>query len=169
MNDGDLTAKDAPSLESVHDVKLEALLRDLLKKEGRLASYKRRHQNVSTGHCSSPPFSGRLLGFRRVGHVSSKRDESPPPRTWCTQGSVLCTGNTEGFGHFPPTVERRLKPATSDLPLSVRTMVRLAIGVWVRYPFSSRRPRLYPTTDTLLMSQPSPISLRVGEYELAAM
>lgn len=36
MNHGDLTAKVAPSLESVHEVKLEAPLHDLLKKEGRL-------------------------------------------------------------------------------------------------------------------------------------
>ena len=36
MDHGELTAKDAPSLESVHEVKLEALLHDLLKKEGRL-------------------------------------------------------------------------------------------------------------------------------------
>ena len=34
MNHGDFAAKDAPSLESVHEVKLEALLHDLLKKEG---------------------------------------------------------------------------------------------------------------------------------------
>jgi len=36
MDHGDLTAKLAPSLESVHEVKLEALLHDLLRKEGML-------------------------------------------------------------------------------------------------------------------------------------
>ena len=36
MDHGELTAKGAPSLESVHEMKLEALLHDLLKREGRL-------------------------------------------------------------------------------------------------------------------------------------
>ncbi len=36
MNHEDLAAKDGLSLESVHEVRLEALLHDLLKREGRL-------------------------------------------------------------------------------------------------------------------------------------
>lgn len=48
MNHGDLTAKVAPSLESVHEVKLEALLHDLLRKEGRLGAARMLGVNYKT-------------------------------------------------------------------------------------------------------------------------
>lgn len=59
MDNGELTAKDAPSLESVHEVKLEALLHDLLKKEGRLraarmlgVNYKTVARSIESGRLS---------------------------------------------------------------------------------------------------------------------
>ena len=45
MNHGDLTAKDAPRLESVRSVKLEALLHDLLRKQDRLRAVRVRGVN----------------------------------------------------------------------------------------------------------------------------
>ena len=48
MNHGDLTAKVAPSLESVHEVKLEALLHELLRKEGRLRAARTLGVNYKT-------------------------------------------------------------------------------------------------------------------------
>ena len=59
MNHGDLTAKVAPSLESVHEVKLEALLHDLLRKEGRLQAARTLGVNYKTVALSID--SGRLL------------------------------------------------------------------------------------------------------------
>ena len=59
MNHEDLTAKGAPSLESVHEVKLEALLHDLLRKEGRLraartlgVNYKTIARSIESGRLS---------------------------------------------------------------------------------------------------------------------
>ena len=59
MDHGELMAKDAPSLESVHEVKLEALLYDLLKKEGRLktartlgVNYKTVARSIESGRLS---------------------------------------------------------------------------------------------------------------------
>ena len=59
MDQGELTAKDAPSLESVHEMKLEALLHDLLKKEGRLraarmlgVNYKTVARSIESGRLS---------------------------------------------------------------------------------------------------------------------
>ena len=49
MDHGELTAKDAPSLESVHEVKLEALLNDLVKREGKI-----RAATVSYTHLTLP-------------------------------------------------------------------------------------------------------------------
>jgi len=48
MNHGDLTAEVASSLESVHEVKLEALLHDLLRKEGRLRAARTPRVNYET-------------------------------------------------------------------------------------------------------------------------
>ena len=59
MNHGELTAKDAPSLESVHEMKLEALLHDLVKKEGKVraartlgVNYKTVARSVDAGRLS---------------------------------------------------------------------------------------------------------------------
>ena len=58
MNHGDLTAKVAPRLESVHEVKLEELLHDLLRKEGRLRAARTLGVNYKTAARSTD--SGRL-------------------------------------------------------------------------------------------------------------
>ena len=59
MNHGELTANDAPSLESVHEVKLEALLHDLVKKEGKVkaartlgVNYKTLARSIDSGRLS---------------------------------------------------------------------------------------------------------------------
>ncbi len=48
MDHGELTAKDAPSLESVHEVKLEALLNDLVKREGKIRAARTLGVNYKT-------------------------------------------------------------------------------------------------------------------------
>ena len=59
MNHGELTAKNVPSLKCVHEMKLEALLHDLLKREGRLrtarmlgVNYKTVAPNIDSGRLS---------------------------------------------------------------------------------------------------------------------
>ena len=48
MNHSALTAKDAPSLESIHKVKLEALLNDLVRRERKIRAARSLRVNYKT-------------------------------------------------------------------------------------------------------------------------
>ncbi len=48
MDNVELTAKDAPSLENVHEVKLEALLKDLVNREGKIKAARTLGGNYKT-------------------------------------------------------------------------------------------------------------------------
>ncbi len=48
MSHSELTAKDAPSLESVHEVKLEALLNDLVRREEKIRAARSLGVNYKT-------------------------------------------------------------------------------------------------------------------------
>ncbi len=84
MNHGKLTAKDAPSLESVHEVKLEALLNDLVKREGKIraartlgVNYKTVARSMKNGRLSvhlREALMTRLLN-RREGEVDDGESE----------------------------------------------------------------------------------------------
>ena len=59
MERGELTAKDTPSLENVHEVKLDALLNDMVKKEGKIktaqtlgVNYKTVARSIESGRLS---------------------------------------------------------------------------------------------------------------------
>ena len=90
MNHGDLTAKGAPSLESVHDVKLEALLHDLLKKEGRLraartlgVNYKTIARSIDSGRLSVHLREALMTRLLEQGGLATDESEDgrPPERT----------------------------------------------------------------------------------------
>ena len=74
MNHGELTAKDAPSLESVHEMKLEALLHDLVKKEGKVraartlgVNYKTVARSIDSGTVVGTPAGGAHDAASRTG------------------------------------------------------------------------------------------------------
>ena len=92
MNHGDLTAKDAPSLESVHEVKLEALLHDLLKKEGRLGAartlgvnYKTVARSIDSGRLSVHLREALMTRLLEQGGPDARESRPHPwrrPRPW---------------------------------------------------------------------------------------
>ena len=97
MDHGELTAKDAPSLESVHEVKLEALLNDLVKREGKIRAARTLGVNYKTVARSMK--NGRLsvhlreaLMTRLLDQGEGEADDSEPGQVGAPEQPVEALG-----------------------------------------------------------------------------
>ena len=92
MNRGDLAAKDALSLESVHEAKLEVLLHEPLRREGRLrvdrtlvVNYKTIAWSINSGRLSVHLREALMIRLLEQGEPDAREPRPHPwrrPRPW---------------------------------------------------------------------------------------